>query len=120
MRVTCRPSSFFPQDTPLPLLSILPFDVCDPACPWAHADIVFTYWNAMGGDTRRRIAARARSLPPGSLMITTRHSVMGADPSCCVSCGGGGGECVHWAALLCEWVDFERLPHETVFVCRRR
>jgi SAM-dependent methyltransferase len=96
-------------------------DVCDDMVKWENADIVFTYWNAMSETVKRVIAQRARSLKPGGIVVTTRQAIPGTDPHCCPACRlGCVPECAQWRILRHEWMDFERLPHETVIIQAKR
>ena len=97
-------------------------DVTLPSCTWTGADLVFTYWNAMGEGIRRKIATRAREMRPGSVVITTRHSLQAcSDATCCAGCAAGlPDSCANWSIAVTDWIDFERLPHETVFIHLRK
>lgn len=95
-------------------------DVCDPSVAWEHSDVMFSYWNAMSLEVKRRISVRAQGMKPGSIVMTTRSPINGVSAPCCDACTSGSPHhCTTWTLVCREWVDFERLPHETVYVFRK-
>lgn len=96
-------------------------DASVPPCLWLHSDLAFSYWNAMGNDIRKGIVRQARGLRKGAIFVTTRAPVAGLDEGCCAACSSHEPSlCHNWCLLAQEWVDFERLEHETVFIQQRR
>jgi hypothetical protein len=96
-------------------------DASVPPCLWLRADLAFSYWNAMGNDIRKGIVRQAREMRRGAIFVTTRIPVAGLDEACCPACSSHEPSlCHNWSLLAQEWVDFERLAHETVFIQQRR
>jgi SAM-dependent methyltransferase len=117
--LSCRGAAVFqpPEDW----LRVDCGDVCDDTVVWEDADVVFTYWNAMSESVKRVVARRARNLKTGSIVVTTRLPIPGTDTTCCAACRSGcTPECSNWQIVRQEWLDFERLPHETVIIHVRR